>query len=285
MLHRTVYSNTLTQQEKDDYFAAELCLLAAPAQTNIPDVVSRYDDLVGVHSEQSDVLGGNDYWHVTGQFLHIHRYFVHAHETLLRSECGYTGPLPYWNEVVDAGSFTTSPIVVDFGGEGKEENNWVVVDGPFANLMRYLGPGSTNTNHMFIRQENETWSLRVGQIFVDNLLALDTMAKFRETMYSGLHVAGHEGIGGEMANVMTSPNDPIFWMHHRYVDYIWWKWQGDNETRINDLEGIGYEMQKEPDTGYETNEETVLYLFDILPNATVSDVLDTQGGLLSYTYA
>ncbi len=35
-----------------------------------------------------------------------------------------------------------------------------------------------------------------------------------------------------------------------YLPQIWWKWQGDNETRINDLNGIGNETQREPDTGY-----------------------------------
>ncbi|KAK0437261.1 uncharacterized protein EV420DRAFT_1670085 [Desarmillaria tabescens] len=278
--------NTLTQEEKDAYFAAELCLLAAPAQTNIPDVVSRYDDLVGVHSEQSDLLGGNDRWHdFVVSFVDSYMFIATSSmltKTLLRSECGYIGP----NEVVDAGSFTTSPVVVDFGGEGTEANDWVVVDGPFANLTRYLGPGSTNTNHMITRQENVTWSLQAGQIFVENLLELDTFATFKDTMFAGLHAAGHIGIGGEVFDVQTSPNDPIFWMHHGYVDYMWWRWQGDNETRINDLEGIGYETQKEPDTGYvETNKDTVLYLFDILPNAMVGDVLDTQKGLLCYTYA
>ncbi|KAK0213787.1 hypothetical protein IW262DRAFT_1467139 [Armillaria fumosa] len=275
--------NTLTEQEKADYFAAELCLLAAPAQTSIADVASRYGDLVGIHAQQADIPGGNDLWHVTGQFLHVHRYFVFAHETLLRTECGYTGALPYWNEVVDAGAFSTSPVVLDFGGEGTEENNWAVVDGPFADLTLHLGPGTTNTVHPLTRQANE--SVQAGQQFVDALLAVETFAQFKETMRVGIHAAGHKGVGGEMGNVVTSPNDPIFWLHHGYVDYIWWKWQGDNETRIHDLEGIGYETQREPQTGYvETTADTVLYLYDVLPNATVGDMLDAKRGFLCYTY-
>ncbi|KAK0190034.1 hypothetical protein F5146DRAFT_1224986 [Armillaria mellea] len=282
-LRTRVEWNTLTEQEKADYFAAELCLLAAPAQTGITDVASRYGDLVGVHAQQSDMPGGNDVWHVTGQFLHVHRYFVFAHETLLRNECGYTGLLPYWNEVVDAGAFSTSPVVLDFGGEGTEENNWVVVNGPFANLTLCLGPGTTNTVHPLTRQANE--SVQAGQQFVDAQLEIATFAEFKDTMRPGLHAAGHKGVGGEMGNVMTSPNDPIFWLHHGYVDYLWWKWQGNNETRINDLKGIGNETQKEPETGYvKTTADTVLYLYDVLPNATVGDMLDTKHGFLCYTY-
>ncbi|KAK0441735.1 uncharacterized protein EV420DRAFT_1649977 [Desarmillaria tabescens] len=283
--------NTLTEDEKAAYFAAELCLLEAPAQTDIPDVLSRYDDFVGTHQQQSDLTDGNDFWHVTGQFLHVHRYFVYAHETILRNECGYTGALPYWNEAVDAGAFSTSPVLLDFGGNGSEENDWAVIDGPFANLSRYLGTGTTNTEHLLTREVNENASHLAGQTYVDALLALDTFAEFKKALgvlstELGIHVAGHGGVGGDMADVTTSPNDPIFWMHHGYIDYVWWKWQGDNETRINDLNNIGYESEKEPATGYvETTGATVLYMFDILPNATVADVLSTEDGFLCYTFA
>ncbi|KAK0435571.1 tyrosinase [Desarmillaria tabescens] len=272
--------NTLTEDQKAAYFAAELCLLEAPAKTGIPSVVSRYDDFVGTHAQQSDIPDGNDFWHVTGQsvvlhyspytmltqtifqrFLHVHRYFVHVHETILRTECGYTGPLPYWNEVVDAGNFSASPVLLDFGGNGDEENDWAVIDGPFANLTLHLGIGTTNTEHLLTRQT-----------YVDALLAQDTFSGFKTTAavlttQSGVHPAGHLGIGGDMADYVTSPNDPMFWMHHAYLDY-------------------GNETQKEPPTGYvETTGDTVIYIFDILPDVTVADVLDTQNGLLCYTYA
>lgn len=76
--------NTFTDEEKAAYFDAEWCLLKAPAQTSIPDVTSRYEDLVselklslrlqsklehqvGVHSSQSDIYADEDTWHMTGQ--------------------------------------------------------------------------------------------------------------------------------------------------------------------------------------------------------------------------
>ncbi|KAK0471183.1 Di-copper centre-containing protein [Armillaria luteobubalina] len=259
--------NTLTEDEKAAYFAAELCLLQLPSQTDIPYAVSRYDDLVGTHQQQSDLVDNNDFWHVTGQFVHVHRYYVHAHETALRNECGYTGALPYWNEAVDAGAFASSPVLLDFGGNGSEDNDWAVIDGPFANLTRTLS-ATAGTSHLLAREVDETSSIRVGPTYVDALLASDTLAEFRHSLGVvagtdiGIHVDGHAGVGGDMVNVATSPNDPLFWMHHGFVDY------------------------KEPATGYvETNGATVLYMFDIIPNATVADVLYTQGGLLCYTYS
>jgi tyrosinase len=46
--------------------------------------------------------------HGTGTFLPYHRYFLHAHEVLLR-KCGLKGGLPYWNETIDCGSLRYLP--------------------------------------------------------------------------------------------------------------------------------------------------------------------------------
>jgi tyrosinase len=35
----------------------------------------------------------------------------------------------------------------------------------------------------------------------------------------------HDWIGGVMANVMKSPTDPMFWIHHAEVDRLWHIWQ------------------------------------------------------------
>jgi hypothetical protein len=40
----------------------------------------------------------------------------------------------------------------------------------------------------------------------------------------GLHNRGHVWVGGSMLP-MTSPNDPIFFLHHCFVDKIWSDWQ------------------------------------------------------------
>ena len=39
-----------------------------------------------------------------------------------------------------------------------------------------------------------------------------------------LHNRGHVWVGGSMLP-MTSPNDPVFFMHHCMVDKIWHEWQ------------------------------------------------------------
>lgn len=35
----------------------------------------------------------------------------------------------------------------------------------------------------------------------------------------------HVWIGGSMSGTESSPKDPVFYMHHSYIDYLWAKWQ------------------------------------------------------------
>ncbi|KAK0462548.1 uncharacterized protein EV420DRAFT_1525493 [Desarmillaria tabescens] len=187
----------------------------------------------------------------------------------MRNECGYVGRMPYWNEAPDAGAFNESALVVEFGGEGCKENNYAVVDGPFANTTLHLGPGETNTPHLLTRKCDWWNSTRVGQTFVDAANARTTLAGFQSLLFATVHLDGHNAVGGDMTDIQTAPNDPLFWLHHSYIDYLWWKWQGNNETRIYDPEGAGYETQVEPLTGFvETKEATVLNMFGVLPNGT-----------------
>lgn len=44
--------------------------------------------------------------------------------------------------------------------------------------------------------------------------------------YLGVHSAGHFTWGGDPGgDFMNSPADPAFWLHHAYIDRIWWIWQ------------------------------------------------------------
>ena len=60
---------------------------------------------------------------------------------------------------------------------------------------------------------------------------------FTRELEFGPHGAGHNWIGGDMQNVMISPNDPVFWFHHAQVDRIWAKWQQTNPGEMAALDG------------------------------------------------
>jgi tyrosinase len=63
--------------------------------------------------------------HSVGVFLPWHRYAIWTFESVLRSECNYTGAQPYWDWTLDNpstgnGSMLTSPVLEAFGGNGAE---------------------------------------------------------------------------------------------------------------------------------------------------------------------
>jgi tyrosinase len=47
----------------------------------------------------------------------------------------------------------------------------------------------------------------------------------RRCVEQTIHAVMHEGIGPTMWLLSTSPNDPVFFMHHGFVDWQWKRWQ------------------------------------------------------------
>jgi len=46
-----------------------------------------------------------------------------------------------------------------------------------------------------------------------------------------LHAIVHNWIGGSMANPATSAKDPLFFLHHAFLDKVWSQWQDDHPTQ------------------------------------------------------
>ena len=53
-----------------------------------------------------------------------------------------------------------------------------------------------------------------------------------ERFHNGVHL----WVGGAMKAVGTSPYDPVFYLHHAYIDYLWEKWRKIQEDCGNDPE-------------------------------------------------
>ncbi|KXJ93661.1 hypothetical protein Micbo1qcDRAFT_220302 [Microdochium bolleyi] len=111
---------TLSNAEKREYIRAVKCLMDAPSKIPegvAPGAKSRYDDFVAVHINQTLTI------HFTGNFLSWHRYYIHAFESALRTECRFTGTLPYWNWAKSAQDPLGSPYFdgspLSQGGNGE----------------------------------------------------------------------------------------------------------------------------------------------------------------------
>lgn len=66
---------------------------------------------------------------------------------------------------------------------------------------------------------------------------------FRNELERNLHDPPHTWVGGQMGMTTTSPRDPVFFIHHAMVDYLWQLWteQGHsisfNETSMPTFDG------------------------------------------------
>ena len=121
-----------------------------------------------------------------------------------------------------------------------------------------------------------------------------------------------------MRDPLASPAEPLFYLHHAWIDKIWYEWQMvDPESRRYDVGGpntqtweVGFpevpgNMDEEDETVFSSmNEEQrrlqdpgtrgdegdevtlshVLTTLGILPEIVVEDVMDTRGGYLCYEY-
>lgn len=105
-----------------------------------------------------------------------------------------------------------------------------------------------------------------------------------------------------MINVATSPGDPIFFLHHTYLDRVWWQWQQANlSSRLTDISGrnvptaealargnLSYPtaaiLDYDGDPGNVTTLNHTLWMVDLIGNATVGDVMDLGGPISCAEY-
>ena len=58
---------------------------------------------------------------------------------------------------------------------------------------------------------------------VPSILGYANWSQFAPSV-NGVHGSVHIWVGGTMSSPLTSPADPIFWMHHANLDRLWWLW-------------------------------------------------------------
>ncbi|KAK0391997.1 hypothetical protein NLU13_1495 [Sarocladium strictum] len=303
---------TLSDGQKAAYLTAQVCVLKSPQKLNrLPGAKTRWDELVSLHQIHALQI------HTTGQFLPYHRYFLHVHEQLL-SECGYDGVLPYWDETQDAGAFSKSSIFdpeLGFGGSGSGAAN-CLPNGPFVNLTVNIGPGFTTEPRCVNRRITDFLSAQCGQPYVDAALDHPDYLTALDGIYTGPHLYGHMALAMMDGDSITSPGDPLFIMHHGFVDKMWADWQSRDAARLTEIAGlnaqdpdVGFsefpgDMESESamwghptpemldvtpdpkagDAGGEITLGHILSSLGIIPDATVADVMDIQGGYLCYEY-
>ncbi|ORX91456.1 Di-copper centre-containing protein [Basidiobolus meristosporus CBS 931.73] len=189
-----------------------------------------YDRLVNVH------LTYVPHAHSTAPFFTWHRAFIHQFENALRA-VNPSLTLPYWDWTIEAGSPENSEIWRWFGGNGNGVGDSCLTEGPFGGWeARFPRRHCLSRRWDGGRTIPSFWSRQS----VNNIIRRSrNYNELREYIEPGPHATVHFGVGGDF-RVMSSPNDPLFWMHHAFVDKIWADWQDANPTVANDYSGVNH---------------------------------------------
>ncbi|MCZ6582261.1 MAG: tyrosinase family protein [Thaumarchaeota archaeon] len=226
---------TLSDSEKQDFIDAVWAL-----KRN-----GKYDLYVRWHA-----IAMNQGAHGGPAFLPWHREYLRRFERDLQDEIPDIG-LPYWDWSTDGDTAnpTQSSIWNDdlLGGDGDStndnlvtsgpflfdrndlDNSWLIVNGngdPVGGLQRNLGksifnvgddpptlPISSDVQNVssITPYDSEPWNMR------------EISPSFRRTLEL-IHNSIHVWVGGSML-ASTSPNDPVFFLHHCFVEKLWEEWQ------------------------------------------------------------
>ncbi|MFI2374290.1 tyrosinase family protein [Streptomyces sp. NPDC018964] len=206
-----------------------------------------YDEFVRIHIAYyaSDGERGLRTAHMAPSFLPWHRRFLLDLESALR-RVDSSVTLPYWDWTRDR-TTTSTPWTADLlGGNGRGSDHRVMT-GPFAhhegnwNLKVRVTEGEFLTRDLGRRsapielpaKSDLEWAL--GEPDYDVAPWDSTVTRgFRNRMEgwgSGRgsaswrnHNRVHRWVGGVMLT-SASVNDPVFWLHHAFVDLQWHHWQ------------------------------------------------------------
>lgn len=279
----------LTSTEKQNLIAALKALKADGSY----DVVVKRHVVAAAHPSPStvDPLFRNAA-HNGPAFHPWHRFFLHRFELLLQRKVPGVA-LPYWDWTQDTADPKNSPLwAADFlGGDGDPNDNWLVKTGPFAVGQWTIVDENNQPAGGLKRQFGQIWSGFPTQDEVDIALqespydcsGWDTSSspshrnRIEGWLGVQLHNKAHAWIGGSMLP-MTSPNDPVFFLHHCNVDRLWAKWQELYPSQ-------GYEPTTGGPDGHNLND--LMFPWDAASSsslrATPADVLDHKA--LGYIYA
>lgn len=101
-----------------------------------------------------------------------------------------------------------------------------------------------------------------------------------------------------MGDIIASAGDPLFYLHRTWVDKLWWDWQNHNlSSRLYDMGRRNRSVQDSGndidhsslntmngDPGSVTMLDDNLFMFEIVPDTTIREVMDTRTEPLCYEY-
>ncbi|KAL3899723.1 MAG: hypothetical protein SGCHY_001842 [Lobulomycetales sp.] len=168
--------------------------------------------------------------HNNAAFLPWHRKMLVDFEADLTRVAGKQIHLPYWDWTVNSQNPEQSELLQAIAfGSGGTGPNLCITDGAFANWRNEDGSclkrgyGGDGLIAAFYSESVVNAAVRTSNNF-------DTIWGSLE---GPLHGSVHVYIGGDLATA-ASPRDPLFFLHHAFIDKLFWEWQELETGRKNE---------------------------------------------------
>lgn len=178
--------------------------------------------------------------HFSPNFLPFHRCYLKQFELEIIAHGG--SYIPYWDHATDSQSPWESLILSDDYFGSIDPSNHNVKDGPFAG-GNYTAPVGGN---VLIRDYDPTNTPAFyAQSLIDATIVDPLFSRFARQLEYGPHASVHSILGGKKGDLSSpkSPNDPIFWIHHAFMDKLW----ADQQAKYGyKFEGSYYKAKADP---------------------------------------
>lgn len=150
--------------------------------------------------------------------------------------------IPYWDWTIDYEDPANSIVLSNtyYGGNGVGRRG-CVEDGAFAGFEAYYP-----YRHCLERDYDDGYSISsfASSWTVNSIVRYTSLYdSFRQAIESSPHARPHNNIGGDMMT-MASPNDPLFWAHHAFIDKIWVEWQEKGSGYLYRYDGPGASLNQ-----------------------------------------
>nr|QXF78596.1 tyrosinase 3 [Pinctada fucata] len=242
----------LTLEERRRFFNA------LNALKNDTTVTPNMYDFIALFHTRSDIVRRS---HFGPSFLGWHRIYLLRLEFALKQKDARVS-LPYWDSSIE-GEMEDATISIlwtpSFFGNAFNEvergpfGHWTTPDGQ--RLRRNIGfLGSlirrSDIEGMIVNARNHSDVVRSG---------FDSVT-FSESTIEAEHDNVHAWVGGTMSGLLTAAFDPLFFLHHCFIDLIWEKLREGLRQKNVDPES------DYPDTIGDQAAGSPMYLFDFLRN-------------------
>ncbi|KAH7025103.1 uncharacterized protein B0I36DRAFT_332532 [Microdochium trichocladiopsis] len=287
-----------------------------------PGARTRYDDFVAVHLNQTlSIHGTGNFltWHRYFTWAYENALRQECGYSGSQPYWNWFDGSDFANSPVFDGSATSmsgdGAFVAHNGSVSGSGNIYIpsgngggcLKDGPFKDMIINLGPVSPGMDGMKPGPDgglgyNPRCLLRdLSTYSVDTTMTLSNLANvtvgsashsilaFQNELqgrfsdrFLGMHAAGHFTMGGEASDLFTSPNDPVFFLHHSMVDHLYFIWQALQPHQARDIAGTITILNRPPSR--DALKSDILNMGTLAPSITIDDALSTFGGPFCYYY-